>query len=291
MTAISVIIPTYNREAFLGRAIRSVLRQTLACSEILVIDDGSTDQTVALVSSLREHSVIPIHFFYQENMGPAAARNLGIGHAQSELVAFLDSDDHWRKDKLARQYRAMEENPGYLISYTREQWLRKGVHLNQKKKNQPRHGDIFDHCLQLCTVGMSTVMVRKELFTTIGLFSPILPCCEDYDFWLRTSCKYPFLLVDKPLTVKEGGREDQVSYQYRVGMDKLRIHAIMRLLESAGLSRKQHDLALQELQQKCLVYGRGCIKHGKDQEGAEYLNIYKKYQALRSRFFLDYEME
>ncbi|MBU4395412.1 MAG: glycosyltransferase family 2 protein, partial [Proteobacteria bacterium] len=92
----SVIIPTYNREKFLGRAIRSVLCQTIACSEILVIDDGSTDQTVALVASLREHSAIPIYFFYQENMGPAAARNLGILRAQSELVAFLDSDDHWR---------------------------------------------------------------------------------------------------------------------------------------------------------------------------------------------------
>ncbi|MBU0664711.1 MAG: glycosyltransferase family 2 protein [Proteobacteria bacterium] len=278
MTAISVIIPTYNREKFLGRAIRSVLRQTIACSEILVIDDGSTDHTAALVYSLREHSTIPIHFFYQENRGPAAARNLGIHRAQSELVAFLDSDDHWRKDKLAQQQKAMEESPGYLISHTREQWLRGGVHLNQKKKHLPHHGDIFNHCLQLCTVGMSTVMVRKELFATIGLFSPRLPCCEDYDFWLRTSCRYPFLLVDKSLTIKEGGREDQVSCQYRVGMDKLRIHVIMRLLESASLSREQHELALQELQQKCLVYGHGCIKHGKGDEGTTYLNLYKKYQ-------------
>lgn len=278
MTAISVIIPTYNRENFLGRAIRSVLRQTIACSEILVIDDGSTDQTAALVSSLREHSAIPIYFFYQENMGPAAARNFGILRAQSELVAFLDSDDHWRKDKLAQQQKAMKESPGYLISYTREQWLRGGVNLNQKKKHLPRHGDIFNHCLQLCAVGMSTVMVRKELFTAIGLFSPMFPCCEDYDFWLRVSCRYPFLLVDKQLTIKEGGREDQVSYQYRIGMDKLRIHSIMRLLESVDLSQEQYGLALRELQQKCLVYSRGCIKHGKVDEGAVYLDIYNKYQ-------------
>ncbi|MDD3814474.1 MAG: glycosyltransferase family A protein [Desulfocapsaceae bacterium] len=278
MTAISVIIPTYNREKFLGRAIRSVLRQTIACSEILVIDDGSTDQTAALVSSLREYSAIPIHFFYQENMGPAAARNLGILRAQSELVAFLDSDDHWRKDKLAEQQKAMEESPSYLISHTREQWLRGGVHLNQKKKHLPHHGDIFNHCLQLCTVGMSTVMVRKELFAAIGLFSPMFPCCEDYDFWLRASCRYPFLLVDKQLTIKEGGREDQVSYQYRIGMDKLRIHSIMRLLESVKLNQEQHYIALRELQQKCLIYSHGCIKHGKVDEGAVYLDIYKKYQ-------------
>jgi glycosyltransferase involved in cell wall biosynthesis len=279
MTAISVIIPTYNREKFIGRAIRSVLRQTIACSEILVIDDGSMDQTATLVRSLRASSSVPIHFFYQQNKGVAAARNLGIQRAQSEFIAFLDSDDHWRKDKLAQQVRAMKGDPDFLISHTKEQWLRGGVHLNQKKKHIPRHGDIFDHCLQLCAVGMSTVMVRKELFATVGFFSPGLPCCEDYDFLLRVSCRYPFLLVDKSLTIKEGGREDQLSFQYRVGMDKLRIHAIMGLLEgSTPLTREQHSLALGELQQKCQLYGLGCIKHGKFDEGTAYLNVYKRYQ-------------
>lgn len=278
MTAISVIIPTYNREKYIGRAIRSVLRQTISCSEILVIDDGSTDQTGALVRSMRASSSVPIHFFYQQNRGVAAARNLGIQRAQSEFIAFLDSDDHWRKDKLAQQVRAMEGAPAYLISHTKEQWLRGGVHLNQKKKHIPRHGDIFGHCLQLCTVGMSTVMVRKELFATVGLFSPGLPCCEDYDFLLRVSCRYPFLLVDRSLTIKEGGREDQLSYQYRVGMDKLRIQAIMELLAGATLTREQHSLALGELQQKCQVYGLGCIKYGRGDEGTAYLDLCNKYQ-------------
>ena len=283
MTTISVIIPTYNREKLIGRAIHSVLRQTISCSEILVIDDGSMDQTAALVDSMRASSTIPIHLLYQDNMGAAAARNLGIQRAQSEFIAFLDSDDHWRKDKLAQQVRAMEENPDYLISHTREQWLRGGVHLNQKKKHIPRHGYIFGHCLQLCAVGMSTVMVRKELFASIGLFSPLLPCCEDYDFLLRASCRYPFLLVDKSLTIKEGGREDQLSFQYRIGMDKLRIHAIMGLLEGTNLTREQHSLALRELQQKCQVYGLGCIKHGKSDEGTAYLNAYKRYQEYLVR--------
>ena len=278
MAKISVIIPTYNRENFIERAIRSVLRQSVACSEIIIVDDGSMDQTAVLVSSLREHSDIPIHYFYQDNMGPAAARNLGVQQAQSELIAFLDSDDHWRKDKLALQLMAMDENQVFLISYTCEQWLRKGVHLNQKKKHIPRHGDIFSHCLQLCAVGMSTVIVRRELFEEIGFFSPGFRCCEDYDFWLRVSCRYQFLLVDKPLTIKEGGRDDQVSFQYRVGMDKLHIHAITRLLESKTLTGEQSELALRELQQKCHIYGHGCIKHGKDVEGRAYFDLYKKYQ-------------
>jgi glycosyltransferase involved in cell wall biosynthesis len=164
MTKISVIIPTYNREKLLERAIHSVLRQTIACAEIIIVDDGSMDQTADLVRYLAEKSATPIHYFHQGNMGPAAARNLGIQQSQSGLIAFLDSDDHWRKNKLACQLKAMQEDPGALISYTREQWLREGVHLNQKKKHIPQHGDIFAHCLQLCAVGMSTVMVRRELF-------------------------------------------------------------------------------------------------------------------------------
>ncbi len=273
MTTISVIIPTYNREEFIGRALCSVLGQTLACSEILVIDDGSTDRTRDIVAAIGEYSPIPISYLYQENQGPAAARNLGIGHARSDLLAFLDSDDHWRKDKLACQCRAMEEEPDYLVSHTREQWRRRGAHLNQKQKHIPRHGDIFAHCLQLCAVGMSTVVVRRELFDRVGLFSPDLPCCEDYDLWLRVSAGYPFLLVDKPLTIKEGGREDQVSYQYRVGMDRFRIQAIVRLLESAVLAGEKHSLAMRELQRKSRVYGLGCIKHGRYEEGAEYLRV------------------
>jgi glycosyltransferase involved in cell wall biosynthesis len=273
MTTISVIIPTCNREGFIGRALRSVVRQTLACSEILVIDDGSTDQTKSLVDAFREQSSIPIYYFWQENQGPAAARNLGLNHARSEFIAFLDSDDHWRKDKLACQFEVMQRHPDYLISHTREQWRRRGAHLNQKRKHLPRHGDIFAHCLQLCAVGMSTAMARRELFARVGLFSPDLPCCEDYDLWLRASALFPFLLIDQPLTIKEGGREDQVSFQHRVGMDRLRIQAIARLLDGSLLTREQAELARQELRKKCRVYGLGCIKHGREEEGAAYLDM------------------
>lgn len=277
MTDISVVIPAFNRADYIGRALRSVLDQTRACSEILVIDDGSTDQTQAVVAAIGKASPIPILYFYQENQGPAVARNLGIRLAQSGLIAFLDSDDHWRKDKLACQYKAMEEQPGYLISHTWEQWRRRGVHLNQKKKHIPRHGDIFDHCLQLCAVGMSTVMARQELFDHVGLFDPDLPCCEDYELWLRVSARYPFLLVDRPLTIKEGGREDQVSALYRMGMDRFRIQALARLLESSALNREQYALALQELRRKSQVYGQGCIRHGREEEGKRYMNLHHEY--------------
>ena len=273
MKGISVVIPTYNREKELLRALDSVSHQRLACDEIIVVDDGSTDASEDLVSSFGKSCPIPTRYLFQENQGPAAARNVGIHYAQYSTIAFLDSDDHWHKDKLQLQYGAMEEKPEILISHTKEKWFRRGKHLNQKKKHQPGNGNIFAHCLQLCAVGMSTVMIRKKLFDEVGLFNETMRCCEDYDLWIRTSCRFDFLLIDAPLTIKEGGREDQVSYQYRIGMDKLRIAAMMELLEKEVLTEEQRALCCKELIKKCQVYGNGCLKHKREAEGNKYLEI------------------
>lgn len=278
MPAISVIIPTYNRAGFLSRAIRSVVAQTLPCAEILIVDDGSTDDTARLVEQLQKESSIPLRYFWQENSGPAAARNLGVDRAAGSLLAFLDSDDHWHREKLECQWSVLQHHPHILVAHTREKWLRRGLHLNQKNRHLAPTGHIFSLCLQLCAVGMSTVMVRRELFAVIGLFDPTFPCCEDYDFWLRASCRFPFLLVDRPLTIKEGGRADQVSVQYRVGMDRYRIRAMSNLLASSILNDEQRVQTCAELRKKCRVYGQGCIKHGRPAEGEAYLRLADEYE-------------
>ena len=270
----SVIIPTYNRSDLLCRALISVFNQTVNCEEIIVVDDGSTDEShTTLAAFLADHHGIDIQVISQENRGPAAARNLGIDKARCETVAFLDSDDHWQRKKLEQQFYLMEKYPHYCVSHTRERWLRCGQHLNQKKRHIPCHGDIFSHCLELCTVGMSTVMLKKEIFRQIGLFDESMRCCEDYDFWLRSSCRYAFLLVDEALTVKEGGRDDQVSYQYRTGMDRFRIESLLRLMKSGVLSAVQEKETGRELIKKCLVYGKGCLKYGKTAEGHHLLRL------------------
>ena len=270
---VSVIVPTYNRAEFLNRALMSVVKQTVKCSEIIVVDDGSTDDTANLLHKFSRTIEIPLKIIRQENKGPAAARNLGITSAKQEYVAFLDSDDHWNKRKIEIQYKILQDNPEYFISHTKEKWLRRGAHLNQKKKHIPRHGDIFDHCLQLCGVGMSTVMIRSDLFEKIGLFDENIRCCEDYDFWLRVSCRFPFYLVNEPLTVKEGGREDQVSSIYRMGMDRIRVYALKKIIDSKILTEKQYLLAIDEFKRKCTVFGNGCLKHGKKNTGRYYLEL------------------
>ena len=178
------------------------------------------------------------------------------------------------------QVEAMEREPRDLISHTQEIWYRKGRLLPQKKKHWKYHGDIYERSLHLCVVSMSTVMVRRDLFEEIGLFDETLPCCEDYDFWLRAAVRHPFLLVDEPLTLKEGGRDDQVSAIYRVGMDRFRIRSIVNLLENQALNNKQKKLAMAELRKKCRIYGEGCIKWGREEEGRRYLKLPELYGEL-----------
>ena len=282
---ISVIIPTFNREGFLEQAIGSVLDQSLACGEILVVDDGSTDATSAVVREISKGAEVPIRYLYQENKGVSVARNKGIAEARYDLLCFLDSDDSWAPRKLELQMAAMEEQPHYLISHTREIWYRQGIRVNQKKKHAPPHGEIFNRALQMCVVGMSTIMVRRELFTRYGLFAEDMFCCEDYDLWLRVSRKEEFLLVDEALTLKDGGRPDQLSALHRLGMDTWRIRSLCRLLENVEnvendqLSSEQYTMALAELERKCTIYGQGCQKHGRPEEGRRYLALPEQFRA------------
>ena len=273
---ISVIIPTYNRSNFLERAVLSVADQTCQCLELIIVDDGSTDDTGNTVERLAHRLRFPLKYFYQENKGAAAARNTGIRNASSEYICFLDSDDRFVPEKLSFQLNAMQQTES-LISHTREIWFRRERLLNQKKKHLPRGGHIFRECLQMCVVGMSTVMVRRSIFDKYGYFDESLPCCEDYDFWLRVSVNEEFLLVPRQYTIKDGGRDDQLSVVYRTGMDKYRIRSIVNLLDNNPLTEFQRDLALKELKRKCEIYGNGCLKHGREEEGNYYLRLPHKY--------------
>lgn len=287
MHDLSVIIPTYNRVTRLARALESVLNQRELPAEIIVVDDGSTDRTEDLVGGFARNSPVAIHYLYQQNRGPAAARNRGLADASGAYVAFLDSDDQWHEDKIKYQLPALQAEPSYLISHTQERWLRNGRHLNQKKIHEPLHGDVFARSLKLCCVGMSTVMAHKTLFERYGLFNESLRCCEDYDLWLRVSPFEPFLLVDRRLTIKHGGCNDQVSVKFREGMDRFRIQGLAVMLENTGLDEEQRAAVRAELLRRCAIYGSGCAKHGKKREARFYREM-EHYVTTDEKSFINH---
>ncbi len=268
---ISIIIPTFNRYPFLEKAVKSVLRQSLRDFELLIVDDGSDDGTKELIQSFCDERV---RYYYQENRGVSAARNKGIIESRRDVIAFLDSDDAWEPEKLEKQLKIIKE-PSCLISHTQELWYRRGKILNQKKKHRKCSGNLFKSSLEMCSISISTVMMKKSLFDELGLFDENLPACEDYDLWLRVTSKYPVFLLDDELTVKDGGRPDQLSH--RIPMpDRFRIQSIVKLIEAGGLDKDQRVLANKALQKKCKIYTDGCRKHGKEKEALKYERILKE---------------
>ncbi|MCK4533221.1 glycosyltransferase family 2 protein [bacterium] len=272
---ISVIITTYNRKIFLNTAIESVLKQNFQNFELLIIDDGSTDNTKETVNSFIHEK---IKYIYQKNQGVSSARNRGIKSAQAPFISFLDSDDTWKKNKLEIQYKTMLDNPQYLLSHTEEIWYKNAKILNPRKIHKKHHGNIFHQSLKLCAISPSTVMARKDLFDIIGLFDEKLMVCEDYDLWLRFTARLPILLIPEALTIKQGGHSNQLSQKF-TGMDKFRIYAIKKLLNNPEITLKKDklEITIKELQHKCIIYGKGCLKHNKKEEGEYYLALAKKY--------------
>jgi len=271
---ISVVIPTYNRVTFLKDAIDSVLAQTFLDFELIVVDDGSTDDTPKLLSSYNNK----VRVITQTNQGPSAARNRGIEAAKSPWIAFLDSDDVWKPDKLKKQVRFITDNPDTKICQTEEVWIRNGKRVNPRKKHEMHSGWIYEQCLPRCIVSPSSVMIHKDVFEKVGLFDETMLACEDYDLWLRVTPHYPVFLVREQLIVKQGGHDDQQSRTIE-SLDCLRIKAMVKSLESGGLSKNQHEAAVLELNKKCRVYGNGCIKRDKNEEGEEYFSLPQKFKT------------
>ena len=261
---VSVIIPTYNRAWVLKEAVDSVLAQEFGDFELIVVDDGSTDATAELLAAYADR----VRVLRQTNRGVSAARNAGIAAARGKLIAFLDSDDLWLPGKLGRQVEFFNSHAGVLIGQTEELWVRNGLRVNPGCRHRKRNGIIFEPSLELCLVSPSAGMVRRELFDQVGLFDESLPACEDYDLWLRVSCRYPVHLIKAPLIVKRGGHADQLSRAW--GLDRFRIGAILKLLRGNRLTLAQRRAAVAVLKQKCRVYAGGCRKRGRGTEAEHY---------------------
>ena len=272
---VSVIIPTFNRGWILKEAIDSVLDQEFNDYELIVVDDGSTDDTQEILDGYG----VDIIVLQQSNKGVSAARNRGITEATGQLIAFLDSDDLWLPRKLSRQVDFFNTNTSAMVNQTEEIWIRNGVRVNSKKRHQKHSGMIFERSLELCLVSPSAVMIRKPLFESVGVFDENLPACEDYDLWLRISCRYPIHLIDDPLIIKRGGHEDQLSKT--PGLDKFRIQALKNIIDSGQLSKIQCQAAGRALKEKCAIYAGGCRKRGRIAEARYFESLGQKLDTMR----------
>ena len=255
---IAVIIPTFDRQHFLGRAIDSVLSQTRPAHEVIVIDDGSTDGTVPWLK--KEYPTVKL--IEQTNQGVSAARNAGIQQAQSEWIALLDSDDEWFPEKLERQVKELQKYPEILFCHTDEIWIRKGVRVNPMKKHQKFGGMIFSKCLDICRISPSSALFSRTLLDDVGWFDETLPICEDYDLWLRITAKFPVLFINDPLIIKYGGHRDQLSRSVD-GIEQYRITALEKILKGPNLTKTDRSAAVQMLIKKLNIYLTGLKKRGR----------------------------
>jgi len=258
---LSVIIPSYNRSKSLQRALNSVFTQTYTNFEVIVVDDGSTDDTAKVM----HNDFQQCKYIYQTNQGVSAARNTGIAQAKGEWIALLDSDDEWLPTKLELQQQAIINHPEYKIFHTDEIWIRNGKRVNPMQKHQKYGGWIFEKCLPLCAISPSSVLIHRQVLRKVGLFDENLPACEDYDLWLRICSLYPVYFIEKALVTKYGGHQDQLSTKYW-GMDRFRIKALLRIIQSGSLNHQDVAAARSMLIKKLQIYILGAKKRQKYSE-------------------------
>jgi len=229
--AITVVIPAYNAAAFVGEAIESVLAQTFTDWKLVVVDDGSTDETAVAVAAYDDPRV---RLLTIDHSGlPAVARNRGLATAESRYVAFLDADDLWRPRKLARQIAVVDSRPEVGLVHTNFEQLRNGtLEAYVPPPGLTASGPTFERIAVGNYIANSSVLLRSELLTRHGLFDedPRLRGSEDFELWLRLAPHTTFAYVDEPLLVyrlhgANLGQGEQMGVGYVTAMEKMkRLH-------------------------------------------------------------------
>jgi glycosyltransferase involved in cell wall biosynthesis len=247
---VSVVIAAYNSGRFVGQAVKSVLAQTYRPFEIVVVDDGSTDDTAEVLAGFGGG----LRYVRQENGGPAAARNRGIGEASGELVAFLDADDEWHAEKLSRQWEALAASPRAGLVHT-DVWYwdqTQGSRYRRTGARAESQGDCYPRFFWRNPVTLSTVLLRRDCLRRVGGFDESIrrPSAEDYDLWLRIARHYPLAYLNEPLVTYRlhganavGNAPVMRQAELYVVLKALRDDPSLRdLIGKVGVRRRLHDL-------------------------------------------------
>jgi len=239
---VSVVIPTYNYGQYVCDAIDSALGQSYPHIEVIVVDDGSTDDTQEKVKKYGDK----IRYIYKNNAGLSVARNTGIQEAKGGYIAFLDSDDIWNKDKIEKQMAVMKKNGFGLVGCSVRQIDEEGRSLGEVAyKNYDDQDEFFRKLLEKNVVsGGSGALVRKECFSSLGMFDETLKSAEDWDMWLRIAPKYKITVVEEPLVSVRVGQNNMSSIK---NVDKM-LQAELQVLEKQFNSneRLRNDAVLKK---------------------------------------------
>ena len=263
MAKISIIIPTYNSAQYICEAIESVLNQTYKDFEIIVVDDGSTDNTKEVIKPYLNK----IKYIYQQNSGPSAARNRGIKEAKGEYIAFLDADDIWLPQKLELQIKFMEKEKEVGLIFSdmilfNEKGIIKNSFLKEKlffnklsikplsSTEKVIYDNVFNALLQENFIPTNTVIVKKECFNKVGFFDETLFSVEDRDMWLRIGLFYDIGFINFPLVLTRF-HETNISANQELAL-KSRLKVMKKFLNYSNLPIKS---------KKIIKQGRSDIPH------------------------------
>ncbi|HRP70558.1 MAG TPA: glycosyltransferase family A protein [Turneriella sp.] len=265
---VDVVIPAYERKELLREAVESVLAQTYNNFTLFIVDDASPTPLVHnwRISDSRLRFVRLI-----KNEGPGRARNAGVKEGNAPLIAFLDSDDLWHKDKLRAQVDFFRKNTSAEWVHTHEVWFRNGKEVKQKKEYRKEGGQFLTRAFERCLISPSSVVMRRSFFESVGGFEPHFYCCEDYELWLRLLLRAPIGYIDEPLTIKRAGAWSQLS-QTPV-LDRLRVlalHRFYRQLRNESTKQEYILPLLQEAEKKCTILLKGALKRNNNTQVTQY---------------------
>ena len=250
---LSCIIPVYNRYSTLKDAVESAMAQTISDIEIIVIDDGSDPEVESI---LRPYLPAIRLIRLEKNSGVSRARNIGIGEAKGDYVAFLDSDDVWLPFKSKKQLDKMNKDD-CLVGHTDEFWFKQGRFINQGKKHKRYGGFIFEKVLDICRMSPSSTIIHKCVFETAGMFDENMQSCEDYDLILRLAANFKISYLPMRTIIKRSITCDQLSSQIE-HIESVRLESLQKFFDSSlSLSHQRKACITQELERKRAIVSTG----------------------------------
>lgn len=257
MEKVSVIIPTYNREKTILRALQSVLDQTYSNLEVLVIDDGSTDGTANIVKGIGDDRLK--YIVLEKNGGPSNARNIGVQMAEGEWIAFQDSDDCWHKNKIEKQIAYINNNPEYALIYCMSMnYFQNGETMIVPPQPLPpiMEGKMLSTLLKRNVIDTPTMLMRKQCFLTVGGFDVTYKALEDWEFMIRFAKKYEIGYVSEILMdsyMLDDGVSSNVGAYYEARCKMLAEYKI-EMMQEGVFERVMQDILVRAQQADVLDF-------------------------------------